>query len=246
MAPYRDVPRLTAVVPVAKSGSDPAKTSVPPLTRCKPPRIRHAIDIGSGSMRHKPTLPYVYLCGTAPGRRPARPAQAPLPPLSGADSRPITYQPARPAHELGRGTAAIRAPALPRPPDWAPAGHARARSGPAENSQLASRFRRWWQVIRGSVLGCRRPLCVHAQPQGLGHGRGRSVHGRTGGSGFADRSPGFVPLTWHSRRLLAFADSFVSSPGSDAGRERQFLSRASRLSTHSKTIAIARSRSSAG
>ena len=97
----------------------------------------------------------------------------------------------------------------------------------AENSQLAGRFRRWWQVLgsnqrrlsrrfyrplsyprptpltstytaRGSFPGRGRPPCVRRH-WGLVHGRGGKTTDGGGGSGYADRPPGFVPLTWHFR-----------------------------------------------
>ena len=42
---------------------------------------------------------------------------------------------------------------------------------------------------------------------------GRKIHGRNGGSGYADRPPGLVSLTWHFRSLLVVVISLVARLG---------------------------------
>ena len=98
----------------------------------------------------------------------------------------------------------------------------------AENSQPAGRFRRWWQVLGSNQRRLSRRFYspsllseVHAADQHIRRSRrdpgpravryasvGIGLGPRTGaekptdgggGSGYADRPPGFVPLTWHFR-----------------------------------------------
>ena len=126
---------------------------------------------------------------------------------------------------------------------------------PAQNSQLAGRFRSVWQVlgsnqrrlsrrfyspsllpnpmpltstyaVQGSIPGHARPLCVRGQRARSTDGGGKT-HGPGGGNGHADRRPGFVPLTWHFR-----VPGLPSSPSSpDSGWAPPHLAAAGLCST---------------
>lgn len=68
-------------------------------------------------------------------------------------------------------------------------------------------------AVRGSVPGRRRrPLCVRAHRAWSTDGGGKPTDGG-GGSGYADRAPGFLPLTWHFRIPVAAVIPFVTGFG---------------------------------
>jgi hypothetical protein len=99
----------------------------------------------------------------------------------------------------------------------------------AENSQLAGRSRWWWQVLGSNqhrlsrriyspsllpedhpadqnICRSRRypapwPSAMRPWASGVVHGRGGKPTDGAGGSGYADRPPVVVPLTWYCRML---------------------------------------------
>ena len=71
-------------------------------------------------------------------------------------------------------------------------------------------------VFRGAIPGRSRPLCVRGHRAWSTDGDGKT-HGRAGGSGYADRPPGFVPLTWHFRCLRTVVVSLVTGFGLGLG-----------------------------
>ncbi len=85
-------------------------------------------------------------------------------------------------------------------------------------------------AVRGAVPGRRRPLYVRAHRAWSTDGDGKS-HGRAGGSGYADRPRGFVPLTWRFRISACHRHLLIAGLGtglSVLGAERVGLSACSR------------------